>query len=209
MTLEDIKLYLPRYLSEESRNALVESIRNFPPIPSDKFYTECLETQDTIYQGDGLKELLFVNLPDTEKKEQNGIVLSNTCDISPDNHRLFESRMVYAPIIRLDNYKAILEEEGVTTERIDQHIESIRKQQITQIFFLPELNDSLRESLLFFDRLYNLPSDYVKRDTLKSRRIFTLSNAGHYLLLFKLSFHFTRMQDKVDRDCFLNSESQN
>lgn len=198
MTLEDIKLYLPRYLSEESRNALVDALRNFP-IPSERFYTTRLADTKIIYQGDGLTDLLFVNLPEAETKYRNGMVLSNTCDISPDNKRLFESRMVYAPLVRLSVYRQVLEEEHVKREKIEQHLDSIRNHHITQIFFLPGANDILEDSIIFFDRLSNLPSNYIDRETLTSRRIFTLSDAGHYLFLFKLSFHFTRMQDKVDR----------
>jgi hypothetical protein len=198
MTLEDIKLYLPRYLSEESRNALVDALKNFP-IPSERFYTTRLKDTKIIYQGDGLTDLLFINLPESETKYRDGIILSNTCDISPDNKRLFESRMVYAPLVRLSVYRQILEEEGVKKEKIEQHLDSISNHHITQIFFLPGANGILEDSIIFFDRLSNLPSNYIDRETLENRRIFTLSAAGHYLFLFKLSFHFTRMQDKVDR----------
>lgn len=201
MTLEDIKLYLPRYLSEESRNALVGALRNFP-IPSERFYTTRLADTKIIYQGDGLTDLLFINLPESETKYRNGMVLSNTCDLSPDNKRLFESRMVYAPIVQLSVYRQILEEEHVERKKIEQHLNSIRNHHITQIFFLPAANGILEDSIIFFDRLSNLPSNYIDRETLASRRIFTLSDAGHYLFLFKLSFHFTRMQDKVERGFF-------
>ena len=37
-------------------------------------------------------------------------------------------------------------------------------------------------------------------DHLRNHRIFSLSQYGHYLFLFKLSFHFTRMQEGIDRD---------
>lgn len=199
MTVDEIKAHLPAYLSADSKNALVDAMTRFPAIPADKFYTIKLQGERHIFQGDGIEALPIIDLPAIEVKERLALILSNTCDIAPENKRFFHSRLVYCPIINLEKYVKILREEGVTDVQIDGHIEAIKQQHITQIFYLPPFNGS-EESIVFFDRVLNADVELVKSDHLPKRRIFSLSNFGHYLLCLKISFHFCRFQDKVDRD---------
>ena len=44
-----------------------------------------------------------------------------------------------------------------------------------------------------------MPNTLIERDKINYNRIFTLSDYGAYLFLLKLSIHFTRVQDKVER----------
>lgn len=201
MNEEEIRTYLPKYLSADSKNALLDALKNFPVITSDKFYTTKLADTEVIYQGDGLAGFIYIELPKLDTKTVNAIVLSNTCDIAKENVRLFESRVVYTPIVSLKKYQSVLTSSGVEREQLSTHIQSIKNQQITQIFFLPAGPGLEDDSLVFFDRTLNIRPEYLgDDDEIKARRLFTLSNYGHYLLLFKLSFHFCRFQDKVDRN---------
>lgn len=200
MTLEDIQLYLPKFLSAESKDQLFDGLKNFPSNIDTRLYTNNLEGGDIVYQGDGLKDLLVINLPDTSIGNAPSMVLSNTCDIDIENKRPFNSRIIYSPIFNLKKYSDKIRESGnKTDEQLNSHIESIKKQEITQIFYLPPIDGKLDESFVFFDRINNCHSNYIKRDELGKSRIFTLSNYGIYLFLFKLSIHFTRIQDGVDR----------
>jgi hypothetical protein len=201
MTDEEIKIYLPKYLSADSKNALLDALREFPDIDAEKFYTSKLADTSIYYQGDGVRGFIYMQLPETETKVVNALLLSNTCDMASENVRLFKNRVVYAPILKLELYEKVLNESGVSPEKIADHIASIKNQQITQIFYLPRYNDHVCESLVFFDQVLNISPDYFADSTdIQQRRIFSLSNFGHYLLLFKLSFHFCRFQDKIDRD---------
>ena len=83
--------------------------------------------------------------------------------------------------------------------QITDHINAIKKQEITQIFYLPKFDGKLEESIVFLDRVNNMPNTLIERDKISSNRIFTLSDYGAYLFLLKLSIHFTRVQDKVER----------
>lgn len=199
MNVSDLKIYLPKYLSEESETALVNSIRDFPNISSGSYYSTGLEDQKVIFQGDGISKLLLVNLPSTETKERNCIVLSNTCDLDLANQRYFSSQIVYAPIMPMETYREMLKKRGKNDQQIDNHLRVIRHQEITQIFYLPELTDIIPESIVFLDRVYNIANKYINRNELPERRLFTLSDFGAYLFIFKLSLHFTRIYDKVDR----------
>lgn len=200
MKLEDFKLYLPKYLSAESDKELFDSLKDFPNNIDSRFYTNHLIDTDIIYQGDGLIDMLFVNLPNPTIKPIPSMILSNTCDIDLVNSRNFPSQVVYAPLFNLTKYQEALHKNSEKSkERIDSHIQSIKNQEITQIFFLPKADGKVDDSIVFFDRVCNFPNKLISRKNLKERRLFTLSDYGSYLFLLKLSIHFTRIQDKVER----------
>ena len=102
--LEDIKSYLPKYLSEESTRELLREIGGFPDNISNSLYTNALKDQNVIFQGDGLKDMLVINLPQEKIDKVPSLVISNTCDISEGNSRVFPSNICYIPIFRLEKY---------------------------------------------------------------------------------------------------------
>ncbi len=200
MQLEDFKLYLPKFLSAESDKELFDGLKNFPNNIDTRIYTNYLLDTNIIYQGDGIKDLLVINLPDLDAKPAPSMVLSNTCDIDLENVRNFPSQIVYAPIFDLNKYQKVLYVKSKKTkEQIDSHIEAVKKQQITQVFYLPKIEGKINESLVFFDRICNFPNKLIPRHNLKDKRLFTLSDYGAYLFLLKLSIHFTRVQDILER----------
>ena len=90
MNFDDIQIYLPKYLSSESSKELFEGLKDFP---DSRLYTSYLQDK-IIYQGDGLMNMLAVNLPNIDLKPINGLVLSNTCDMNfqikdLSRHKLF------------------------------------------------------------------------------------------------------------------------
>ncbi|WRQ32328.1 hypothetical protein U5907_07010 [Bacteroidales bacterium MB20-C3-3] len=200
MNFDEVKIYLPKFLSEESDRVLFNGLKDFPENIDERLYTTYLNDTRIIYQGDGLNNLLVVNLPKPEVKPAPSIILSNTCDIDLQNERNFPSQIVYAPIFSLDKYKlTLLKNSKKSKEQIVDHINAIKRQEITQIFFLPKFDGKLEESIVFFDRVNNMPNTLIERDKITTNRIFTLSDYGAYLFLLKLSIHFTRVQDKVER----------
>jgi hypothetical protein len=200
MNLEDFKLYLPKFLSVESNKELFDSLKDFPHNIDSRIYTHYLSDSDIIYQGDGIKDMLFVNLPNPDIKPVPSMILSNTCDIDLANERNFPSQVVYAPIFNLKKYQEALNMNSKKAkEQIDSHIHSIKNQEITQIFYLPKVEDKIDDSIVFFDRVCNFPNKLISRENIKEKRLFTLSDYGSYLFILKLSIHFTRIQDKVER----------
>lgn len=200
MNLDEIKIYLPKFLSAESDRELFCELKDFPKNIDERLYTTYLHDSKIIYQGDGLNNLLIVNLPKPEIKPAPGIILSNTCDIDLQNEKFFSSQIIYAPIFNFKNYKQILLENSKKPfKQINDHLNAIKKQEITQIFYLPKFEDKLDESLVFLDRINNMPNTLIERDKIIANRIFTLSDYGAYLFILKLSIHFTRIRDKVER----------
>ncbi len=196
---DDLKRYLPKYLSAENYEMLLQELRAFPDNIDDRMYTFSLE-QNILFQGDGLKELPFVDIVNFGKGVKNipCLVLSNTCDMDIANRRLFPAAMMYTPIVNLERHIQVLRDKGVTDDAIKNHISDIKKQKSTQIMFLPK-NKNIEDSIIFLDRILHIDCRSVNRDTLKEQRLFSLSDYGFYLLIFKLSVHFSRIQEKVDR----------
>jgi hypothetical protein len=196
--LDDIRLYLPKYLSPETEQKLLEDLSDFPSNIDERMYTK-LESE-TIFQGDCIKNLLIINLPNTETRETNSIIISNTCDIDVSNKRKFSSNLIYTPLIKLEKYKELLICYNIYSETsIKNHIEDIKKQRITQIFYLPPSAKINEETIVFFDRVCSCDNRYLERSNISEIRLFSLSQYGFYLFLFKLSIHFTRMYEGIDR----------
>jgi hypothetical protein len=141
---------------------------------------------------------LVVNFPDTKVGQAQVMLLSNTCDVSPDNKRFFPSSLSYVPIFSLDRYLEVLRKR-YEPERVNSHERDIRNQLITQIFFLPKSGKLFADSLVFLDRTQFASSDSVDRTRLTDRRLYTLNDFGAWLFALKLSIHFCRFRDKVDR----------
>ena len=197
--LEDIEIYLPKFLSADSKKALFEGLRQFPDNIDSRFYTNRLRNDPIVYQGDGIRNLPFLIIPELEAQPINVTIISNSCDTDPSNIRLFRSKVVYAPILKLESYRNMLLREGVLAPEVNNHIEAIRRQEITQTFFLPAQGQLEQDSFVLLDRLISCDNDFIDRKVLHQSRLFSLSDYGHYLFLVKISIHFCRLHEGVDR----------
>ena len=201
ITDNDLKKYLPKYLSEENYNNLLNELKSFPDNIDKRMYTTYLGN-DIIYQGDGIYNMPVIDLSDSTKNIQyaDALILSNTCDMDLNNDRIYPTSIMYAPIIKLSKYQSVLNQYCKDEIKIKNHISDLKKQKNTQIMYLPAIGN-MEESLVFLDRIFNIRNNNrtINRSELKERRIFSFSDYGFYLLLFKLSVHFSRIGEKVDR----------
>lgn len=201
---EEIKKYLPQYLSDTAVAKLFSELKIFPENIDQRMYSSFLSDSPMVYQGDGFSGLLHCELPNLRAENLDGLILSNTCDIAQENERFMASRLVHSPILKLDKYYQLLIRRFVDTgkkdlEVIEQHIESIRKQQISNIFYLPKGGSLSEDSIILYDRVSSLPANFIPEQEITSRRIFVLSDYGFYLFLVKLAIHFTRIKEGVIR----------
>ncbi len=195
---------LPKHLTESSYQELREAVKRFPEIAYDRFYSSYNIDERTIYQGDCIASLPFVRLGKIIDKAKC-FVLSNTCDMDiSSNKRYFKSQVVFSPIVDPEPYIQALKakkkgSEAIDTEEaIDAHFASIRKQESSQIMYLPPCAKLQNGGLVFLDQVYHVPSESIPRDTLESFRLLTLSNYGHYCMCIKLSHHFCRVTAETD-----------
>ncbi|QTA79031.1 Uncharacterized protein dnl_12780 [Desulfonema limicola] len=200
ISIDEIKKYLPQYLSPQSEKQLFEELSSFPENIDKRFYTNVLKDEKALFQGDGIEGLLVINLPDTIVSNAPCIIISNTCDISLQNKRAFPSAVCYAPIFNLDKYReGLIKNKIKNEESANEHIKAIKMQRITQIFYLPIGAGLKNESLIFLDRVNNCNNKAIDIEDIAKKKMFTLSNYGAWLFLLKISIHFTRIADGVDR----------
>lgn len=83
--------------------------------------------------------------------------------------------------------------------KAESHLNDLKRQYITQALYLPKGAKLKNDSIVFFDRAISLPLTEELVEQFCKRKIFTLSNFGFYLFLLKISIHFTRIQEKIDR----------
>ena len=202
MSFEDIRIYLPKFLSPENERELFEGIRQFPENLPSRFYSKKLVGEPSVFQGDGIRGLPVINLPEPRIGEARALILSNTCDVDPANPRpFFPAHLCYCPIFDLGKYRHALVSEGRLEEKqIDSHLDDVRRQRVTQVFYLPGTPGIIDESLVFLDRVNSCRNTIIARESVPERRLFSLSTFASWLFLLKLSIHFTRFTDKVNRD---------
>lgn len=196
--LEEIKIYLPKYLSDEQQVKLFDELTSFPENIDSRFYTTFLKDELVLFQGDGFNETQYPDFQSKSFKTIKGFILSNTCDSHLGNTRMFSPFITLAPIFSLKKWEQKLLEK-FTSEQVKSHIEAIKNQRISQFFFLPE-NGQQEEMFVRFDCAFSIPTSEDTEKKLLQGRFFTLSNYGFYLLLVKLGIHLSRVQEKVDRD---------
>lgn len=196
---EDFKQYLPKYLSLEAQANLFNDLKDFPENLK-RLYTGMLAGEREVFQGDGLKEVLIVNLPDPTVRKGPAIVISNTCDTSFSNARLLSPKIAYCPLVKLSNYITLLKTNSIPEERIDTRIKEIRRQEITSIFFLPKGGRLPEDCVVLLDNINSCDVSYLSPESVATLRLFSLSNYGFYVFLFKLAVHLTRIRESVDRD---------
>ena len=113
MPLDDLRVYLPKYLSAENYDHLISQLRDFPANIDKRMFTIGLEP-NIIYQGDALNDMPVVNIEnlDLGVKLRPCMIVSNTCDMDLNNTRLYPTTMLYTPIVQLNNYIKVLLQYG-------------------------------------------------------------------------------------------------
>ncbi|WP_411728708.1 hypothetical protein [Methyloglobulus sp.] len=190
---------IPYYLTRDQKEGLLKALKDFPR--NTHYYLTGQykeEYQEKLLQGDGWTKLKILNFYTGEKASINGIVLSNTCDVTPENARELPVNIVFAPIVPLSAYSATLEKGGISSEKIQQKILAIKAQQITTIFYLPVGDGLDKDHIVLLDDIHTIPAKAFEQETEKSKQ-FTLSLFGFYLFVFKLSVHFCRLHEGVNR----------
>ncbi|WP_124295811.1 hypothetical protein [Acetobacter pasteurianus] len=191
---------IPYYLTAEDRQVLVRELEAISQGGSAEYilsdYRDNFKSE--MLQGDGWKGFQLYIFKKKSLKSVSGLILSNSCDIETKNLRDTPARVTFCPLVKLNKYQEVLKKAQLPEEKIQQKISAIRSQKITNIFFLPAGRWGTDDYIIRFDDIYSmLVKDFHENQ--ECEKIFTLSNTGFYMLLLKLSIHFCRFQEKVDR----------
>jgi hypothetical protein len=190
---EDIRRYLPKYLSPQDTSELFAQLASFPK--KSPFYLTDEALAAELLQGDGWRGFFAIDFRTAQGKEVSGVIVSNSCDIDPANRRDRAVNILFSPFIELSKYVELLR--GVKSEvQIADYLAAIRDQRVTSIFHLPE-GRGCPEGIILLDDIHTHPLD----DFLGRARtpLFTLSQYAFYIFVMKLSIHFTRFNENVRR----------
>lgn len=193
---EQITENLPHYLSAESKEALCLELETYSQA-TNIYMPNCKD--DETLQGDGWNGFSYYNYLSDEIEDVKGIVLSNSCDIDPNNQRDLVRLISFAPIWKLSLLEEILEDSGISKEAVDNKIRSIKSQEVTQFIYLPHQGVLEEDCVIWLCNTHSIPMSMYDKSENKSL-MFRLNNVGFYMLLFKLSIHFCRFQEKIHRN---------
>lgn len=210
---DNFELLLPNYLTSDEKDRLKEALEQFSKnrqgqdddkkLDYSNFVTkiDC----DLFKQSDVVLEIRYPHLNqetyEFEKYYTNAIILSNTCDISSENnHTLNKKQCVLAPVIELSNYIDILKENVNYSEaRLDSFLFELKFQRITNLFYISE--NGGKEYIALLDKVFWFPTEELNSylDEINTNKLFSLTHFGYYLFLLKLTFHFSRFPESLDR----------
>lgn len=187
---EILEKQLPYYLIQERKVGLIKELNSFPE--NITYYLDKYFYQNDILQGDILVDMEIYKYNDSKKTKTHGIIFSNSCDISEDNDRYKEVFVTFCPIISLEKFKNVVEKEGKDFSIIEF---DIKKQKITDIFYLPQETHLPEDHIALLGQAVSIPYSLVNKNNKK----YSLSQVGFYIFLFKLSIHYCRFHENIDR----------
>ena len=216
--VETLRQQIPYYLTAEDRQVLVReldaigaggAVDYFLSVGRDSFKDKMLQGDGwrgfRLFQSDvnqnhraGWRILRLFRPNPARQRSVRGLVLSNSCDIDPGNIRELPTRVIFAPLVKLSAYKGLLERNGVAARQIRDKIAAIKAQKTTNVFYLPAGGPLDEEHIVRFDEANSMLVAEHTRNS-ENAKLFTLSNTGFYMLALKLSVHFCRLQEKINR----------
>lgn len=198
--VDSLQQQIPFYLTAEDRQVLVDELKAISQGGAAAYLLSPYHDsfQEEMLQGDGWRGFQLFMFDSGDRRSVRGIVLSNSCDVDPSNPRDVPARVVFAPLVKLSVYEGLLRGSGIDTARVDEKVAAIKAQKTTNIFFLPASGPLDEDHVVRLDDAHSMPvaAHAAAGDR---EKLFTLSNTGFYMLVFKLSVHFCRLQEKVNR----------
>jgi hypothetical protein len=194
ISIESLRLHLPRYLSEARQQGIKKALEDFPEI---KFWY-LNAYQDEILQGDCWSGLTALNFENGARKKIRGVVLSNSCSVDPANSDRLPAQLVFVPLLRVNTLEAFLAKQKQSPEQIASIVAAIRRQEIDNFFFFPKSKAIDSDSVAWFDQVHTMPVNAFLAEV-ERKKMTTLTDASFYLFAFKLSIYFCRLHEDVDR----------
>ncbi len=168
-------------------------------ISYDLFYSN--NASEFLMQSDVLPSLKIIDWNSEKEEFENGfspvMIISNSCDFAKDNERpLNQKDALFAPLIPLDDWVNELYVE-FNLQQINSFLHALKRQEHTNLFYLPLNNINKKEYIVRLDRIYWLPQSQLK--DIAANRFISLSQWGHYLFLTKVALHMCRVPETQER----------
>ncbi|KPP86568.1 MAG: hypothetical protein HLUCCO07_07290 [Rhodobacteraceae bacterium HLUCCO07] len=198
--VESLQKQIPYYLTAEDRQVLVNDLKAITRGGTADFFLSPYRDmfKKVMLQGDGWRGFQLFLFNTGDRRSVQGMVVSNSCDIDPDNQRDLPARVIFAPLVKLAAFEAVLRKSGIEPQQVDEKLAAIRAQKTTNMFFLPSGGPLAEDHVVRLDDVHSMPvvAHFAAEDR---EKLFTLSNTGFYMLILKLTVHFCRLQERVNR----------
>jgi hypothetical protein len=185
---------LAYYLTAERADGFLKALEDYRDSGEGQFFQHVED--DDIVQGDAVGTFLMYSLQRGTHKPVLGIALSNSCDISRENRRDLPVNITFAPLVAMSSMVARFKEAGLAEAAITSKVQAIKKQHVTDLFYLPQHEEN-GERVAILSQAQSMPIEMLYESSPIVR--LRLSMLGFYLLLFKLTVHFCRMHEEIDR----------
>ena len=194
MNREDFEEALPHYLTRPQKEGLLRELENYSS-GTEIYLPRELEG---LSQGDAWYGFTIYNEASGNLKEIKGIIISNSCDIDPSNSREIPGKVTFASMHKLSKIEQIFTAAVSDPQAVNNKIRSIKEQKVSNFFYLPA-QGVLEEDYVVW--LSDMHSSLARKfsDSQAKTKIFSLNMTGFYFFLFKLSIHFCRFHEELDR----------
>lgn len=198
---ESLQNNIPSYLTAEDQRALVAELQAIAAGEhSGYFLSEYFDDfQEQMLQGDGWRGFQLYIHDKAEVRSIKGLVLSNSCDVDPGNPRPVPANVTFAPLVKLSAYQEVLAKSGIESAQITSKIDAIKAQKTTNIFYIPSGGPLDDDYIVRLDSMQSMPV-HVHNQAQEKEKLFTLSQTGFYMLILKLSVHFCRLHERINRN---------
>lgn len=194
-SVDELREFVPYYLTKDKSSGFFSELKKFFDGQSIGYYTGPFS--DSWVQGDCCQSAPMIDIVSGQRKNVVSLVVSNSCDIDPTNPRPIPAMTMIAPIITVSSFRKMLEDANKTPASVEATINSSKEQKITNLFYLPSVSVIEDDGLVMLDRIFHVP--YSMLPSAPEYRDFSLSQVGFYLLLVKLSMHFSRFHEEIER----------
>lgn len=220
LDINNFERLLPSYLREEGKHRLRKALEQFSPNRGEVGLENLSQSKESIdysnffsdispnyfMQGDMLNSVRIVDWDEEIDDYYSGfssvMLISNTCDVTQENERsLNYKQSLLAPVISVEEYFADLEDTGYSVDKIKSYHTSLKKQEISNLIYIPRNDINGKEYIVFLDKIIWHPSKTLQKQVknLEDSRFISLSNFGFYLVILKISYHLCRLPEEVDR----------
>lgn len=194
--IEDFNRHFVHSLTSDDKSSISEALGDW----SKSFNYYSGHYPQDILQGDALSGVAIRHYDTGAIKEIKAVVLSNSCSIAPENKRDRPASVVVAPIVKVEEFRKLLLSSGAA-DVVERKVAACILQEVHNIFYLPKGGSLQDDHFVFFDRVHSIPlSKIVGAEGLIVPKLASLSQAAFYLLTFKISVFYCRLQENVDRD---------
>lgn len=153
ITTDSIKEQIPYYLTQEAKENLVKALDRFPR--QIDYYIN--RYQEEMLQGDGWTSVDIIRFDNGERKLIKAVLLSNSCDIDPENKREFPIKLTFAPIIKLNRYQELLIKARLDEQQVIAKVTAIKEQKITSLIYLPQGADLDGDYVALLSDIHTVP----------------------------------------------------